>query len=224
MKSGGKERPMIKEQMEKIYKEMSPEDIPWNIVEPPEILQALITSGALRPCKVMEPGCGAGNYVIHFAKIGFDAAGMDISEKAIEMARESASRAGVSCAFFVADVLGDMAEIDDEYDFVYDWELMHHIFPDDRDRYIRNVSRLLRPGGRYLSVSFSEKSGQFGGAGKYRKTPLGTVLYFSGEPELERLLEKRFVVEDLKTVDVRGKHAVHAAVYALCRKKPAGTD
>lgn len=212
---------MIKDQMEKIYAEMSPEDIPWNIVDPPEILQSLITSGLLRPCKVMELGCGAGNYVIHFARNGFAAAGVDISENAIGMARASALRAGVSCAFIVTDVLGDMAEIKDKFDFVYDWELLHHIFPDDRDRYFGNVGRLLQPGGRYLSVSFSEKSKQFGGVGKYRKTPLGTVLYFSGEPELERLLCKRFVVEDLKTVDIKGKHAVHTAVYARCRKKSA---
>lgn len=209
--------------MEKIYGEMPPEDIPWNIVSPPEILRALVTSNGLRPCKVLELGCGAGNYVIFFAKYGFDASGVDISENAIEMARKSALQAGVTCTFVVADVLGGMSEINGEFDFVYDWELLHHIFPDDRDGYFRNVGRLLKPGGRYLSVSFSEKSKQFGGVGKYRKTPLGTVLYFSGEAELGRLLRERFTVEDLKTIDIKGKHAVHKAVYAFCRKKTATT-
>ena len=210
---------MIKDQMEKIYREMSPDDIPWNIETPPEILQALITKNVLRPCRVIELGCGAGNYVIYFAKNGFDATGVDISENAIGMARKSALRKGIKCIFIVADVLGDISEIIDEFDFAYDWELLHHIFPDDRDKYIGNVCRLLKPRGQYLSVSFSETSKQFGGMGKYRKTPLGTVLYFSGELELERLLKKRFVVEDLKTVDIKGKHAIHTAVYALCRKK-----
>lgn len=210
---------MIKDQMEKIYREMAPEDIPWNIETPPEILQALIKNNVLGPCKVIELGCGAGNYVIYFAKNGFDAIGVDISENAITMARKSALRAGIKCTFLVADVLGDISEIHDEFDFVYDWELLHHIFPDDRVRYIENVCRLLKPGGHYLSVSFSEKSKQFGGIGKYRKTPLGTVLYFSSEPELECLLKNHFVVEELKTVDIKGKHAIHAAVYALCRKK-----
>jgi 2-polyprenyl-3-methyl-5-hydroxy-6-metoxy-1,4-benzoquinol methylase len=209
---------MIKDQMEKIYGEMSPEEIPWNIADPPELLQSLIMVEVLRPCKVMELGCGAGNYVIHLARSGFDAAGVDISENAIEMARKSASRAGVTCAFTVADVLGDLSGIDAAFDFVYDWELLHHIYPEDRDRYFGNVVRLLKPGGRYLTVSFSEKSKSFGGVGKYRKTPLGTVLYFSSEPELARLLNNRFVIEDLKTVDIQGKHAVHTSVYALCRK------
>jgi 2-polyprenyl-3-methyl-5-hydroxy-6-metoxy-1,4-benzoquinol methylase len=210
---------MIKDQMEKIYGELSPNDIPWNIETPPEELQALIKNNVLSPCKVIELGCGVGNYVAYFAKNGFDATGVDISEKAIIMAEKTAQRLGVICAFVVADVLGDITAITNEFDFVYDWELLHHIFPEDRDRYIGNVCKLLKSGGHYLSVSFSEKSKQFSGVGKYRKTPLGTVLYFSSESELECLLKNHFAIEDLKTIEIRGKHAVHTAVYALCRKK-----
>lgn len=210
---------MIKDQMEKIYSELSPDDIPWNIETPPEELQSLIRNNVLSPCKIIELGCGIGNYVAYFAKNGFDAAGVDISENAIYMAEKTAQRMGVNCAFIVADVLGDITEITDEFDFAYDWELLHHIFPEDRDKYVGNVCKLLKSGGHYLSVSFSEKSRQFGGVGKYRKTPLGTVLYFSSESELESLLKNHFVIEDLKTIDIRGKHAVHTAVYALCRKK-----
>lgn len=204
--------------MEKIYGKMSPDDIPWNIETPPEILLA-ISNTLLSPCRIIDLGCGAGNYVIYFAKKGFDAIGVDISENAIDMARNTARKLGVSCTFVVADVLGDIAEFSNGFDFGYDWELLHHIFPESRDKYIENVFRFLKPAGRYLSVSFSEKSKQFGGVGKYRKTPLGTVLYFSSESELECLLRNHFVIEDLKTIDIRGKHAVHTAVYALCRKR-----
>lgn len=87
---------MIKNQMEKIYREMSPEDIPWNIETPPDILRDLATHTVLKPCKVIELGCGAGHYVIYFAKNGFDATGVDISEIAIDMARASALREGVA--------------------------------------------------------------------------------------------------------------------------------
>ena len=197
---------------------MSPDDIPWNIETPPEILLA-ISNTLLSPCRIIDLGCGAGNYVIYLAKKGFDAIGVDISENAIDMARKTARKLGVSCAFVVADVLGDIVEFRNGFDFAYDWELLHHIFPESRDKYIENVCRFLKPAGRYLSVSFSERSRQFGGVGKYRKTPLGTVLYFSNESELESLLRNHFVIEDLKTIDIRGKHAVHTAVYALCRKK-----
>jgi SAM-dependent methyltransferase len=210
---------MIKEQMNKIYSDMDLDNIPWNIETPPDILQDLIKSNILSPCKIIELGCGAGNYVRYFSKMGFDATGVDISEKAIEIARELAQKSGVTCEFIAADVLGDMSEIKTKYDFVYDWELLHHIFPEDRNKYIENVYRLLMTQGRYLSVCFSEASTQFGGVGKYRKTPIGTVLYFSNEAEIESLFGRLFFLEELKSVDIKGKHGVHKAIYTLMRYK-----
>jgi SAM-dependent methyltransferase len=210
---------MIKEQMNKIYSGMGLDNIPWNVETPPDILQDLIRSTKLSPCKIIELGCGAGNYVRYYSKMGFDATGVDISEKAIEIARELAQKAGVKCEFIAADVLGDMPEIKSNYEFVYDWELLHHIFPEDRNKYIENVHRLLKSQGRYLSVCFSEASTQFGGVGKYRKTPIDTVLYFSSEAEIESLFGRLFYVEELKSVDIKAKQGVHKAIYALMRQK-----
>jgi hypothetical protein len=68
-------------------------------------------------------------------------------------------------------------------------------------------------------VCFSEDSPQFGGSGKYRKTPLGTVLYLSSEKEMELLFGRLFVIDDLKTIDVQGKKITHKAIYALMKKK-----
>lgn len=210
---------MIKEQMEKIYKEIEPNKIPWNIEDTPEILLGLVTRGTIKPCKLIEFGCGAGNYVINFSKIGFDATGVDIAESAIEIARSSALKAGVACRFVAADVLGLLPEIIEKYDFAYDWELLHHIFPEDREKYVRNVHRLLNYARNYLSVCFSEDDPQFGGARKYRKTPLGTVLYFSNEKEIESLFAKWFEIDEVTTIEVRGKHDSHKAICALMRKK-----
>lgn len=210
---------MIKDQMEKIYSEISPVNIPWDMETPPKALQTLITDNILKPCKVIELGCGTGNYVLYFSRNGFDATGVDISENAIEIARKSALKAGVMCRFVAADVLGALPEIEDKYDFAYDWELLHHIFPEDREKYVRNVHRFLNPKGRYLSVCFSEEDPQFGGSGKYRKTPLATVLYFSNEKEIESLFKEYYVIEELKTIEIRGKHVPHRAIYAFMKKK-----
>jgi len=210
---------MIKEQMNKIYSGMDLDHIPWNVETPPEILQDLIKSGTLSPCKIIELGCGAGNSVRYFSKMGFDATGVDISEKAIEIARELAKKDDVICEFLAADVLGNLSGIHSKYDFVYDWELLHHIFPEDRNKYIDNVHRLLKSQGQYLSVCFSEANTQFGGGGKYRKTPIGTVLYFSNEAEMESLFRRLFYIVELKSVDIQGKNGVHKAIYALLRRK-----
>jgi ubiquinone/menaquinone biosynthesis C-methylase UbiE len=210
---------MIKDQMDKIYRDVPPDKIPWNISTPPEILQKVIEENVPSQGKVVEFGCGTGNYVIWFAKLGYEIMGIDISQNAIEIARKSASTTSVNCKFMVADVTRDIPKIDDMFDFAYDWELLHHIFPEDRDKYVGNVFRLLKSGGKYLSVCFSEDSPQFNGVGKYRKTPLGTTLYFSSEMELKKLFGGRFDIEDLKTIDIKGKNVNHRAIYALMKRK-----
>jgi SAM-dependent methyltransferase len=210
---------MIKEQMNKIYSNKDLNNIPWNIETLPCILQDLLRSKTLSPCKIIELGCGVGNYLRYFSKIGFNATGVDISDKAIDIARILAQEADVKCEFIAADVLGNLAVIKSKYDFAYDWELLHHIFPEYRSKYIENVHRLLTTKGRYISVCFSEANTQFGGVGKYRKTPIGTVLYFSNEAEIETLFSRLFSIVELKPVDIQGKQGVHKAIYALMRRK-----
>jgi hypothetical protein len=80
---------------------------------------------------------------------------------------------------------------------------------------------MLRPDACYLSVCFSEDDASFGGEGKYRKTPIGTTLYFSSEGELRELLEPLFHIEELSTVEVAGRHGSHLAVRALLTKQSA---
>jgi SAM-dependent methyltransferase len=213
------EKVMIKEQMERIYRDIPLDAIPWNMAIPPEILETSVTANITKTCKAIEMGCGAGNYVIYFSKLGYDCTGLDISENAIRIARNAALTAGAKCKFIVADVTGDLSECNSTLDFVYDWELLHHIFPEDREKYINNVDRLLNSNGRYLSICFSEDSPQFGGSGKYRKTPLGTVLYLSSQKEMELLFKRCFVIDDLKTIDVKGKNITHKAIYAFMKKK-----
>ncbi|TFG93673.1 MAG: class I SAM-dependent methyltransferase [Syntrophobacterales bacterium] len=210
---------MLKDQMEKIYRSLPPDTIPWNLEAVPDILQDIVKAGTIKPCKVIELGCGVGRYVRYFSSKGFDATGVECSDSALALARDSALEEGAHCRFIAADVLGEMAEVQDTFDFAYDWELLHHIFPPDRERYMRTVCQLLNPGGYYLSVCFSEQSPQFGGVGKYRKTPLDTILYFSSEDEIKGLVKPLFEIKELKTVAIKGKSGFHTVIYALLRKR-----
>jgi SAM-dependent methyltransferase len=210
--------------MDEIYRTLPLEDVPWVVEEPPKALVDLVESGDLRPCKAIDLGCGTGNYAIYLAGRGFRVTGVDISPTAITLAGENAKNKGVSCDFIVADVLGDLKEVEGTFDFAYDWELLHHIFPEQRNTYVENVAGLLNPKGHYLSVCFSERSPQFGGSGKYRETPLGTVLYFSSEIELSELFEPFFQINELMTIPVSGKKAPHLAIYAFMQKKQERTS
>ncbi len=206
-------------EIDQIYRNMRLEEIPWNMETPPQALVELVASKKVKPGKTIDLGCGAGNYAIYLAGQGFAVTGVDSSPAAIKIARENAKRKGVKCTFIVADVLADLAEVKGKFDFAYDWELLHHVFPEQRKKYSENVHRLLKPGGKYLSVCFSGEDPQFGGSGKYRKTSLGTLLYFSSEQEMRLLFESCFNIAELKTIEVAGKSVIHRAIYAFMRKK-----
>jgi SAM-dependent methyltransferase len=213
---------ILKDKMDKIYREFSLEEIPWNLENPPDLLVDLIESHRVLPCDAVDLGCGAGNYAVWLATKGFQVTGVDISPKALELARQLAAENGVSCRFAAADLLGSMNSFQESFDFAYDWEVLHHVFPANRNRYVSNVARVLRTGACYLSVCFSEEDPAFGGKGKYRKTPLGTTLYFSSEQELRHLYEPWFEIEELCIAEIVGKYAPHLAVKALLTKKEQG--
>ncbi|MGA2934856.1 MAG: class I SAM-dependent methyltransferase [Methanomicrobiales archaeon] len=202
-----------------IYRRMPLDKIPWNNETPPDALVDLVASGKVKPCRTIDLGCGAGNYAIYLASVGFDVTGVDGSPTAIAIAREKAEEQGIRCSFVVADLLGDLHEVDGTFDFAYDWEVLHHIFHEDRETYVKNVHKILNPGATYLSVCFSEEDPQFGGKGKFRKTTIGTVLYFSSETEIRELFSPYFSIKELRTIKVSGKYGPHQAIYALSERR-----
>ncbi len=209
----------LKDKMEQIYGNDPPNKIPWNIKQPPRQLVELVESGKVAPCRAVDLGCGTGNYAIWLAKKGFQITGIDFSERAVDLARKQAEQEAVECIFRVGDLTDKDLTLDTEYEFAYDWEVLHHVFPDDRYIYIRNVVRLLQKDARYLSVCFSEEDPDFGGEGKYRKTPMETTLYFSSEKEIEQILDAHFEIMELTTTEIAGKYGSHIAIIAFAVKK-----
>jgi SAM-dependent methyltransferase len=210
----------IKKQMDDIYGRMSLEEIPWNLEQPPELLVELVASCWTPPGDAVDLGCGAGNHAVWLAAKGFNVTGIDISPEALALAERLAEKRGVSCRFIACDLTAELGGFDLCFDFAFDWELLHHIFPEDRERYVLNVHRMLRPGARYLSVCFGEEDAAgFGGDGKYCETRIGTTLYFSSEDELRELFEPLFRIRELRVIGIEGKFRPHRAVKALMTKK-----
>ena len=205
--------------MNQIYRDVPLENIPWNLPDPPRLLQDAVDTSKIKPCRVVDLGCGAGNYSVWLAQRGFDVTGFDISEQAIRHAEKLASHEGASCRFVVTDLLDEPMEYLESFDLAIDWEVLHHIFPDDRNLFVENVARMLVPDGRYVSLCFHESDGAFGGKGKFRSTPMGTTLYFSSEGELRELFAPLFDIEDLSTVQIPGKYGSHMANLAWLIRK-----
>ena len=205
--------------MERIYYNTLLNKIPWHFETPPVMLTKLVESGKVKPCKTIDLGCGTGNYSIYLASIGFDVTGIDISPTAIKIAKENAKNKEVKCKFFVTNALCNVNELKGTFHFAFEWELLHHIFPEQRKIYIKNVYELLIPEAKYVSVCFNEKDTSFGGSGKYRKTRLGTILYFSSQNELRELFEPFFKIKEFKTIEIKGKPKPHIANYAFMERR-----
>ncbi len=208
----------LQPQMEAIYQNVPQDQIPWNLEKPPEALIELVTSGKIKPCKAVDLGCGTGNYALYLVSLGFKMTGIDLSSAAIAIATKKAKDKKIPCNFLACDLTGNIDQVKDKFDFAYDWDALHHVFPMRRKRYFENVAKLLKPGGIYYSVCFSIKDSYFGGTGKYRKTPIGTVLYFSSENELRRLLSPLFRIEEFKMIQVPGQLGPHHSWSVMMRK------
>ena len=208
----------VREQMDRIYSEFSPDEIPWHMATPPPALVELVESRRVTPCRAVDLGCGAGNHAVWLALQGFDVTGLELSAAAVARAQELARAKGAACRFAIVDLLEPLTAFDGCFEFAYDWLVLHHVFPADRPRYAANVHRMLGHGGLYLSVCFSEDDRGIAGEGKCRQPQLGTQLYLSSEREIRVLFEPLFEVLELATVDVEGTRSPHRAVRALMRK------
>ena len=205
--------------MDDIYRNVPLEEIPWNIETPPQLLVELIDSGKIKPCSAIDLGCGAGNYAVYLASRGFEVTGVDFSSEAIKIAKANTLKKKVQCSFFVADLVNELTDFNQKWDFAYDWGVLHHIFPQYRVKYVQNVHQILNSNGKYLSVCFSEKDTAFEGSGKYRKTPTGSILYFSSEDELKELFSPYFKIIELSSVEIAGKFVSHVFNYCFTEKK-----
>ncbi len=207
------------ERFNRIYSEQPPENIPWNALSLPIAIKELITNKIVETCKAIDIGCGLGNYIRELAKVGFEMTGVDFSNVAIEKAKKLAIKDNLSIEFLVSDFTKKLKLNLSEFDFAFDYGLLHHIFPEDREIYARNVAKLLNENAFYLSIAFNEEDDYFEGKGKYRETPTGSVLYFSNTDEIQKLFSPLFNIIELKNITIPGKNGNHNAYYAFMQKK-----
>ena len=96
---------------------------------------------------VLEIGCGAGLMAVELARRGRRVTGLEVSEVILERARERA--AGVECIDLRRVDGIELPFPDASFDFVYSIEVLEHLHEADGAAHVKEVARVLRPGGRY---------------------------------------------------------------------------
>ena len=96
--------------------------------------------------RVLEIGCGEGGNLLPFARLGCDVTGMDLAAGKIENAKEFFRENGAEGAFFYADFF-EFPLQDKPFDLILVHDVVEHIAPEDKQRFLERVREFLAPGG-----------------------------------------------------------------------------
>jgi cyclopropane fatty-acyl-phospholipid synthase-like methyltransferase len=134
---------------------------PWDIGRPQREFVRLEESGKISG-DVLDVGCGTGENALFLASRGHEVWGVDSAPTAIETARRKAEERGLAATFLVYDTL-NLHKIGRSFDTVIDSGLFHTLSDPERSRFVRNLSEVLKPGGGYFMLAFSEhEPGEYG--------------------------------------------------------------
>jgi cyclopropane fatty-acyl-phospholipid synthase-like methyltransferase len=128
---------------------------PWDICRPQPGFARLAEAGLLTG-QLLDAGCGTGEQTLLAAQHGADALGVDISPRAIELARAKAAERGLPAQFEVANALY-LGELGRAFDTIIDSGVFHTFDDADRAQYVISLAGVLRPGGHCYLMCFSDR-------------------------------------------------------------------
>lgn len=129
-------------------------EIPFfKIKGPDENLVDFFNNGLL-PKRVLEIGCGPGRNAVYMAQKGCEVDALDLSNNAIEWAKERAREEGVNIDFHCISIF-DFKFNPHSYDFIYDCGLFHHLAPHRRLTYLEMLKKALKRDGYFGIVCFN---------------------------------------------------------------------
>ncbi|MBM2620367.1 class I SAM-dependent methyltransferase [Actinoplanes sp. LDG1-06] len=169
-----------------LYENSELSDISWVTTSVSPALQGLVIDGTLaRGSRVVDLACGPGVHANFLARHGMHVIGVDQSADALRKARILTGFYGTDATFVEGDIL-DVPLPDDSADVVHDSFVYHNVRPEARSQYAAEVARLLKPGGLFVLVGFSD-----------RMTPGSGPIRLTSDDLLESLTPL-FSVEELR--------------------------
>ncbi|KKQ93710.1 MAG: methyltransferase type 12 [candidate division CPR2 bacterium GW2011_GWC1_39_9] len=187
----------------KIYNEQNPNEIPWNFEKVPEWFDEIIKSGWIKPCRTLDIGCGLGNYANYLSESGFNVLGVDFSEEVIARDREKFQKNNLR--FEVCDALDLQSLLNEQnsntFEFVIDISLLHHIKPEDREKYADSVAKVTKTGAKVLISCFSESDPVFKGKTAFHNPDTDTVTYVLSKWDIVEIFKDQFIIEALNEVE-----------------------
>lgn len=122
------------------------------LVKKIDIMAGTLAAHGIRPPgRGLDLGCGQGWYLAEMQARGYPTDGTDYSTGQLERLRANLAAPARDRTLLVKADAQALPFADDSYDFVYGINAIHHILsPDAQQRALREIVRVLRPGGVFL--------------------------------------------------------------------------
>ena len=128
---------------------------PWDIGRPQAEIVRLAEAGEITG-SILDVGCGTGEHALYLASLKHETWGVDSSPLAIGKAKRKAQERRLKVTFLVWDAL-QVGGLKRSFDTVIDSGLFHVFSDEERPLYARGVASVLRPGGNYHMLCFSDR-------------------------------------------------------------------
>ena len=125
-------------------------DTPWDRGAANPQLGIWLATGALKPCRVLVPGCGSGSEVAALAQAGFDVTALDYSPEATARTRQRLDAEGLQATVVETDVLAWQPE--KPFAAIYEQACLCALYPDHWRDYADQLQRWLLPSGKLYAL------------------------------------------------------------------------
>jgi SAM-dependent methyltransferase len=132
---------------------------PWDRGASSPALRRWLDAGALRPCRILVPGCGRGYEVVELSRRGFDVTAIDMSPTAVAHVRAALAGPGLTAEVLQADVFAYRPE--KPFDAVYEQTCLCALVPDQWAGYARQLADWLPESGQLFALLM--QTGESGG-------------------------------------------------------------
>jgi 2-polyprenyl-3-methyl-5-hydroxy-6-metoxy-1,4-benzoquinol methylase len=157
-----------------------------------------IEANNIESAKILDLGTCSGAQAIALANMGFDVVGTDISHtalnKAIKLAKEQSTKTKPN--FLIDDIL-DTKLAANQFDLILDRGCFHSICCISTKKYIANLTKILKPGGKIILKTMSLKENRFSGFDTFagQKIPMP---YRFDEDIIRNVFNDHFIIDNIE--------------------------